>query len=134
MAKTFYTEREIDDLVKGGVTSLEINDDVVLTVLAYEKANQLGLLLIQKNAENLPGAPVRPYISLVPRGQPVPAAPAPTAAATTPAIPAVSPPTGSGGELHTRIRSAVITRLGTQIDAGLLDNIIQRVLVTTGLK
>jgi hypothetical protein len=43
--KTFYTERDIEDLARQGVTVIEINDDVVLTDLAREKAEKLGLTL-----------------------------------------------------------------------------------------
>jgi hypothetical protein len=45
MAKTFYTERDIQDLVARGVTSLEVNDDVVLTDLARDEALKHGLRL-----------------------------------------------------------------------------------------
>lgn len=45
MAKTFYTERDIDDLNARGVTSLDVNDDVVLTDLARERALKYGLRL-----------------------------------------------------------------------------------------
>ena len=51
MARKFYTEDDIEDMVKSGVTSLEINDCVTLTELAYEKAKRLGLTLIQADAE-----------------------------------------------------------------------------------
>jgi hypothetical protein len=39
-----------------------------------------------------------------------------------------------GSEVEARIRSAVIARLGNQVDAQLLDNIIQRVVKGVGLK
>ena len=42
MAKTFYTERDIEDLARQGVTSLEVNADVVLTELAREKAELIN--------------------------------------------------------------------------------------------
>ena len=45
MAKVFYTEKDIEDMVKRGVMSLEVDDNVVLTDLAYEKANRLGMQL-----------------------------------------------------------------------------------------
>ena len=50
MAKTFYTERDIADLAARGVTSIDVNDDVVLTDLAREKALQLGLRLVRAAA------------------------------------------------------------------------------------
>jgi hypothetical protein len=45
MAKVFYTERDIDDLHKRGVTSLDVHDDIVLTDLARERALKHGLHL-----------------------------------------------------------------------------------------
>jgi hypothetical protein len=35
MAKTFYTERDIEDLHQRGIKSININDNVVLTELAF---------------------------------------------------------------------------------------------------
>jgi hypothetical protein len=46
MPKTFYTERDIQDLVARGITSLEVNDDVVLTDLARDEALKHGLRLV----------------------------------------------------------------------------------------
>lgn len=121
MAKTFFTEHEIEDLFKSGVTRLEMNDNVVLTGLAYEKAQKLGMQLVQPNA-NPSDAPVRPYISnatvpiaqaFIPLQTPAPVIPA---QATTPA------------DLSARIKNAVIAKLGAQVDQTLLDTIIRRVL------
>lgn len=47
MAKIFYTERDIQDLADRGVTTLELNDDVVLTDLARELAITRGLRLVR---------------------------------------------------------------------------------------
>ena len=49
MPKTFYTERDIVDLVNRGVTSLEVNDDVVLTDNARDTALKRGMRLIRTN-------------------------------------------------------------------------------------
>lgn len=124
MPREFYTEKDIEDLVRRGVLSLEITDDCVLTDLAYEKANRLGMKLLRSRPDNPPGAPVRPYISekVVPR-------PAMTAAvAAAPSLPAAQ------GDLAGSIRSAVVAKLGGQVDPALLDTIIERVLKSTGLK
>jgi hypothetical protein len=124
MPKEFYTEKDIEDLVKRGVLSLDVNDNCVLTELAYEKANRLGLKLIRSQPDNPPAAPVRPYLS-----ETIAARPAiPAASMTTPAVPAAQ------SDLPGRIRSAVLARLGTQVDPALLDSIIARVLKSTGLK
>ena len=47
MPKTFFTERDILDLLQRGVTSLDVSDDVVLTDLAREKAMQNGMRLVR---------------------------------------------------------------------------------------
>lgn len=115
MAKEFYTERDIEDLVKRGTTSLQLNDDIVLTELAYEKAQRLGLKLITANARP-PAAPERPYLAR-PLVQPVPVA-----------------ENKPEADLYSRIRNAVNARLGNQIDPALLDSIIRRVLDALGSK
>jgi len=117
MPKEFYTERDIEDMFKRGILSLQVTDNVVLTELAYEKAARLGMQLLREKPLEPPAAPVRPYLS-----QP-----------STPAL----PPKGEGGleaDLHGRIRAAVNARLGTQVDPALLDVIIERVLKSTGVK
>ena len=122
MPKTFYTEIDIEDMVKRGTLSLEINDNVVLTDLAYEKANRLGVKLIRDKPENPPAAPVRPYLAQqTPQKQ-------------MEAIPGVDVPPPAVNDLVQRIHNAVVARLGNQVDPALLDTIIQRVLTSTGVK
>ena len=133
MPRVFYTEIDIEEMARRGVLSLEINDNVVLTDLAYEKANRLGFRLIRDQPENPPAAPVRPYLSKQPSPRP------PETAPRTPAQPAppagtVSPPGSQPADLLQRIRSAVIAHMGNQVDGALLDTIIQRVLANTGVK
>ncbi len=124
--KEFYTEKDIEDLVKRGIMSLDVNENVVLTELAYEKANRLGMRLVQNKADNPPAAPVRPYLSEKIAAKPAAVNPAPAASP-------VSAPAASG-DLATRIRSAVVAKMGAQVDPTLLDSIIQRVLKSTGVK
>ena len=117
MPKEFYTERDIEDMFKRGVMSLQINDNVVLTELAYEKANRLGMQLLRDQPLEPPAAPVRPYLSQVHKPEMPAAAPAPAEA-----------------DLTARVRAAVLAQLGNQVDPALLDVIIQRVLKSTGVK
>lgn len=124
MPKEFYTEKDIEDLVKRGVMSLDVNDNCVLTELAYEKANRLGMKLVRAQPDNPPAAPVRPYLSEKVAARPAVAA----ASMPTPAVPATQ------GELPARIRSAVLAKIGTPVDSVMLDRIIERVLKSTGLK
>ena len=142
MPKEFYTEQDIEDLHQRGIRSLRITENVVLTELAYEKARHLDFQLITNQADTPPAAPVRPYISEQQARRPVetigPAGPTTSAPVPVernePAIRAVESPPKESNEVEQRIRSAVIARLGSQVDAKLLDNIIQRVVKSVGLK
>ncbi len=124
MPKEFYTEKDIEDLVKRGVLSLNVGDDCVLTDLAYEKANRLGMKLVQSRPDTPPGSPVRPYISEKAAARP----------AVTVITPAAAPTPAASADLTGRIRSAALAKLGAQVDPALLDSIIERVLKSTGLK
>jgi hypothetical protein len=126
MPKEFYTEKDIEDLVKRGVMSLNVTDDIVLTELAYEKANRLGMKLVRAQADNPPAAPVRPYLSEKSAARPTTAVAAFAASAPAPAA--------APADLRGRIRSAVLAKLGSQVDPALLDTIIERVLKSTGMK
>ncbi len=132
MSKEFYTEKDIEDLFQRGIRSLQVTENVVLTELAYEKSNRLGLQLVSERADNPPAAPMRPYLS---EARPQPSVP--TVASVAPALSQPiraerSDPSGSAVEA--RIRSAVIAKLGNQVDAKLVDNIIHRVVKSVGLK
>jgi len=132
MPKEFYTEKDIEDLFQRGIRSLQVTENVVLTELAYEKAKRLDIQLITDRADNPPAAPVRPYLSQV----------STPSVSQTPTIGPVAPiaptqPTSverNTTDVEKRIRSAVIARLGNQVDAQLLDNIIHRVVKGIGLK
>jgi len=132
MPREFYTEKDIEDMFKRGAMSLEINDNVVLTELAYEKAVRMGMKLLRDKPDNPPSAPVRPYISQ----KQCRCAVAPSVAGTSPPLRADGPPAGAaeGKSTPQRIRDAVVARLGSQVDANLLDVIIKRVMVSTGVK
>ena len=118
MPKEFYTERDIEDMFKRGVTSLHLTDNVVLTELAFEKAQRLGLQLVKEKPVEPPAAPVRPYLSQPPKT----------------VVTAAAPPAPAEADLVARIRAAVVAQLGSQVDPVLLDTIIQRVLKSTGVK
>jgi hypothetical protein len=127
MPKQFYTEKDIEDLFERGTTSLEAGENVVLTELAFEKARSLGMKLVTGRAENPPSAPVRPYLSQAAVSRRPAAAPA--------AAPCERPAPGEKtGPIERRIKEAVAARLGAQVDPKLLDVIIKRVLVGTGVK
>jgi hypothetical protein len=129
MAKEFYTEKDIEDLFNRGIKSLQLTENVVLTELAYEKARLLNVQLISSNADHPPAAPVRPYLSESPKR------PMAQEKSMTPMVtPQPNPNPPNTAAIENRIRSAVIAKLGNQVDAKLLDNIIHRVVKGIGLK
>lgn len=135
MPREFYTEKDIEDLFKGGVRSLQVKDDVVLTELAYEKAKAIGMKLLHDSPDQPPSAPVRPYISKM-KG---PYSGVADAAPVMPQPPLHNEVTAKKGapvalDLPQRIHEAVVARIGGKVDANLLDVIIKRVLAGTGVK
>jgi hypothetical protein len=116
--KTFYTDRDIEDMHAAGVTEVEVHDDVVLTDLAREKALALGLRL--KSVEKQDRQAERMLRAL---GTHLP--PAKRASASSPTNSSLSP---ADGELVSRIKAAVIAKLGTSDYNDLLDQVIPQVL------
>lgn len=114
MAKIFYTERDIDDLKRRGVDSVEVTDNVVMTDLAVERAMKYGIK-IQRREQSSPQATLSPSVN------------------TYAAYPKESPHASvTDLELKQRVKSAVLRRLNGQVDEALLDAVITRVLA--GLK
>ena len=146
MPKEFYTERDIEDMWKRGVMSLNVTENVVLTELAYEKAQRLGMQLVRETRQpreqgalsvEPPAAPVRPYLSQASNPAVTSAegtAESASAFGSTFGVAPASPTPPATSDLPARIRGAVTAQLGTQIDPALLDVIIQRVLKSTGVK
>lgn len=127
MPKKFFTDTDIEELHRKGGKSLQMTDDIVLTDLAYEKAKRLGVQLIFEHADAPPAAPVRPYLS-----DQEPRQTQPKPASVSSAAPRPQPTQPS--DVEQRIRLAVLAKLGNQVDAQLLNNIIHRVVKATGLK
>jgi len=127
MPKTFYTERDIEDLAKRGVISLVEDDDVVLTDLARDKAMRLGVEIIHEY-DQPPSAPQRPYITKMTS----PSATSPgksDPSQVRSSVIAKPASTSSGGdELFENVRAEVVSRLGDAVDPQLMDTIIRRVL------
>ena len=126
MPKTFYTERDIEDLAQRGVITLVVDDDVVLTDLARDKAMKLGIELLR---EKPPSAPERPYITKMTS----PSAAQPRIEAV-PDQPPDEPARKTGDELYQKVFDAASARLGSAVDPKLLETIIRRVLETMTAK
>ena len=132
MPKTFYTERDIEDMVRDGVTSLIMDEDVALTDLAYEKARKLGMELLREN-DQPPAAPVRPYI--VKQVSPsVSSSPKSVAPLLSGPAPTVVKPVAGAEDLQQRVYQAALARLGNSVDSKLLETIVQRVLKSISTK
>jgi len=110
MAKIFYTERDIDELKARGIDTIEVNDNVVMTDLAVERAMKHGIK-INRREQSSPQATYSPSVN--------------TYAAYSRETPRESV---SDVELKQRIKSEVLARLNGQVDEGLLDAVITRVL------
>ena len=123
MPKAFYTVRDIEDMAARGQFTLTVSEDVFLTELAFEKAERLGVKLVQPH-QTPPAAPIRPYLSETQK-------PAPKTAPA--AAPSPADVTGDS-DLRQRIRSAVKAKLGDQVDDALLEAIITRVLNNVGVR
>lgn len=118
MRGEFYTERDIVDLVRQGHRQLRLGANDRMTDLARERARKEGLALVGEWE--------------------VPEQAAREAAAVRYAQAQGKPAAGSTssaekGDLHQRVRKAVISRLGTTVDEAMLDRVIGRVLDQLGL-
>lgn len=133
MPKTFYTERDIEDLAKRGVISLLEDDDVVLTDIARDKAMRLGIEIVHEY-DQPPSAPQRPYITQMVSPSATKPAATPYGKSSTTSQTASSTATQGSDELFEKVKAEVITRLGQSVDPQLLDTIIRRVLQNVGLK
>jgi chorismate mutase len=122
MPKTFYTERDIEDMAKQGVTSIVVTDDVVVTDAGREKAPRVGItLLTERQAAAQAAAPSKAAAAAQPKpAAPQAAAPAPIAAPVATA------------DLEARVYNAVKAKLGGQVDDALLRTIVKRVLTSLG--
>jgi hypothetical protein len=141
--KTIYTERDIADMHANGVTEIEIDDDVVLTDLAREKAITLGLkmkLVAQRSGQpaGLPRLAVAPQMQLPPAVTTSATALAPAPPSTLPMVAGQAllphPPTQlpPSTDLAAQVKAAVIAQLGTSAHNDLLDQIIPQVLAKLG--
>ena len=120
--KTFYTERDITDMHANGVTAIEIDDDVVLTDLARDKAIALGMQM--KLVDKRSGQPNSlPRLAVAAQMQLPPAVVGPASP-----LPASSAPPAAEPNLVAQIKSAVIAKLGTTAHNDLLDQVIPQVL------
>ncbi len=115
MSRTFYTERDIEDMAKRGVTEIEINDSVYITDVAREMMDKLGIK--------------RKVTSSAPASSSV--LKSPDVANLHNSAPASSnaPLTDSEKqEVIEKVKSGVIARLGAGVDSAVVEQIVKRVV------
>jgi hypothetical protein len=109
MAKIFYTERDVDEMRARGLTSIDVTDNVVMTDLAMERALKYEMKINRMGHGSAPQASFSPSVNL---------------AASSVHTMAQK----SDAELKQKIKTLVLAKLDGQVDAGLLDAVITRVL------
>lgn len=108
MAKIFYTERDIDEMMRRGATSLDITENVVITDLALERAMKYGMKINRSDSGSAPKATLSGSVNLVaayPRAESI-----------------------GDADLKQKIKSAVLAKLDGQVDAAILEAVISRVV------
>ena len=99
MAKTIYTDRDIEDLARRGVKEIALSEDVYLTDIARERAEKLGIALRVATA---PSAPV--------------------------VAASVSAPRENVEQVVSQVKADVLAKLGPGVDAALIERIVRRVV------
>lgn len=115
MSRTFYTERDIQDMAKRGVTEIEVNDSVYITDIAREMMDKLG---IKRKVTGSASA-----TSSVLKSPDVANLHNPASA------PGNAPLTDSEKhEVIEKVKSGVIARLGPGVDSAVVEQIVKRVV------
>ncbi len=124
MSRIFYTERDIEELAKRGVTEIELNDAVYITDLAREMMDKLGIKRKVSGGQAASSSVLAsPDVANL-HAQAAPAASAPhnaSASGTT-----LSP--AEKQQVMDKVKSGVIARLGPGVDAAVVEKIVQRVV------
>jgi hypothetical protein len=109
MAKSFITERDIDDMKARGITSVDLNDNVVITDLAVERAMRNGMRINRQEHSPAPMATFSPSVNTL----------------TSKPVERLA----SNAEVIAKVKAAVLARLDGQVDAALLEAVITRVVI-----
>lgn len=140
MPRTFYTERDIEDMSKRGVTEIQVDDSVSITDAAREMMDRLGMkrkVLNGTPASTVLKSPdVANLHNTAPANRPAPAsAPAPVTPAPASANNLATKPVPNGAlsdsekqEVIDKVKSGVIARLGAGVDSAVVDQIVRKVV------
>lgn len=112
MSRTFYTERDIEDLAKNGIREVQVDDSVYITDLAREKMELLGVKVKQALKSSAPAVGVKQVAS---HAGPTPKTSGPLADADR-------------QKVIEQVKSGVIARLGAEVDPMLLDTLVRRIV------
>ncbi|MBI5035483.1 MAG: hypothetical protein HZB51_33580 [Chloroflexi bacterium] len=99
MAKTIYTERDVEDAARRGVKEIALTDDVYLTDVARERAEKLGIVLRTVVASSAQPATVMPSV-----------------------------PKENVEQVVSQVKADVIAKLGSSVDPVMIERIVRRVL------
>ncbi|MCC7162581.1 MAG: hypothetical protein IT331_08810 [Anaerolineae bacterium] len=117
MARTFFTERDIEELAKRGVTEIPVDDSVYITDSARELMDKLGIKRKMLNSTAPSSVLKSPDVANLHK----PSAPVST----------VSGGTLTDAERHQvieQVKSGVIARLGPGVDSAVVDQIVRKVV------
>lgn len=89
--RTYYTESDVIELARGGMTVMHVNENVQFTASAQERLMRLGIRVVRGEAPPARGIPVQ-------------------------------------DELFQKVKSAVLARIGGQVNEAVLDAVIRKVL------
>lgn len=107
MARTFYTERDIEDMAKRGVTEIQVDDSVYITDVAREKMDRLGIKRKGTNG----------------------GAPSPSGLKSSDTGMGQTPLTAQEKQqVVEQVKSGVIARLGAGVDTAVVEQIVKRVV------
>jgi hypothetical protein len=109
MPKVFYTDGDIDEMLKRGITSIDVTDNVVMTDLAVERAMKHEMKINRVESSPAPKAVLSQSVNL----------------AVSSVHEVARKP---DADLKQKIKSLVLAKLDGQVDAGMLDAVITRVL------
>jgi hypothetical protein len=121
MAKTFITERDVDDLKARGITSIDVTDNVVMTDLAIERAFKHGIKVVRAEHSPAPTASFSPSVNTL-NYKVIDRTP------SAGAMPIQSKPSASDAEIIAKVKAAVLAKLDGQVDEALLDAVITKIV------
>lgn len=110
MGRKFYTEQDIEDLARQGITEIPVDDSVYITDVAREKMKAMGI--------RVKSIPERDEF-IVSSGSLLPHNLARSATALTP---------DEKAEVIERVKSGVIARLGPGVEISTVDSIVRQVV------